>query len=215
MVNAINDADWVRFMDGIEMPLANYRNTAPVLTDNISPIFDQPSTMGIFIHNTNSAPYQAGAQEIGNGFVVGQGIRRGFVADYCSYACFYADPNVQNSGVGFLDAAPTGFAILVKPSLGATKFFVDRATGNIQTNGNITMGSALSYIQYKGTTVSALNAAVPCGPSTDGAFAYVTDALAPTWNNTVVGGGAVHILALLWQKVVGSGSFRIPESVLE
>lgn len=90
--------------------------------------------------------------------------------------------DVQSTSIGHVyNNTGTGLTIDGR-NTGVTTFSVNK-TGDVVAN-TVTLGSVLKLKAY---TVGTL----PAG--TVGDMAYVTDALAPTYNNTVIGGGAVKI----------------------
>ena len=79
-------------------------------------------------------------------------------------------------------AARKTFAFLESPTFTGTL----TASGTLAVTGATTLSSTLKLAAY---TVATLPAA-----ATVGRIAYVTDALAPTYNAVIVGGGAVLTL---------------------
>ncbi len=73
-------------------------------------------------------------------------------------------------------------------SLTGTTLAANVVTSSLTSTGTVTSGTWNSYLTLKSYTVATLPAA-----GTAGRMAYVTDALAPTYNGAAVGGGAVVV----------------------
>jgi len=83
------------------------------------------------------------------------------------------------------DTASNAASLLADLQVGGTSKFSVAKTGTTTVQGNIIAAGSTSTVRLKGYTVATL----PTG--TVGDTAYVTDALAPTFLATVVGGGAI------------------------
>lgn len=100
-------------------------------------------------------------------------------------ASTYDPANIAEQLVGLTATQTLSNKTLTTPDIGAATGTSLATSGDVTVDGNIIANGSSSVVRLKGYTVATL----PAG--TQGDTAFVTDALAPAFLTTVVGGGAV------------------------